>query len=43
MLAIYLMKMAGGGGWGGGGLKSWQNVLNDFQLTQKFFFKWFQL
>ena len=38
MLAIYLMKMAGGGG-----LKSWQNVLNDFQLTQKFFFKWFQL
>ena len=42
MLAIYLMKMAGGGG-GGGGLKSWQNVLNDFQLTQKFFFKWFQL
>ena len=43
MLAIYLMKMAGGGDGGGGGLKSWQNVLNDFQLTQKFFFKWFQL
>ena len=43
MLAIYLMKMAGGAVGGGGGLKSWQNVLNDFQLTQKFFFKWFQL
>ena len=26
-----------------GELKSWQNILNDFQLTQKSYFKWFQL
>ena len=23
--------------------KSWQKILNDFQLTQKFYFKWVQL
>ena len=26
-----------------GELKSWQKILNDFQLTQKSYFKWFQL
>ena len=26
-----------------GELKSWQKILSDFQLTQKFDFKWFQL
>ena len=26
-----------------GELKSWQKILTDFQLTQKFYFKWFQL
>ena len=24
-------------------LKSWQKILSDFQLTQKSYFKWFQL
>ena len=26
-----------------GELKSWQKMLNDFQLTQKYYFEWFQL
>ena len=26
-----------------GELKSWQKILSDFQLTQKSYFKWFQL
>ena len=26
-----------------GELKSWQKILSDFHLTQKSYFKWFQL